>query len=67
MTWATFRTRFLEKYFPDNARHEREVEFLTLQQGTMTMEAYIERSSTLHVSTLQWSLRSGGVGSSRGD
>ncbi|XP_027912172.1 uncharacterized protein LOC114171164 [Vigna unguiculata] len=43
VTWATFRTRFLEKYFSDSARHEREAEFLTLQQGTMTMEAYIER------------------------
>jgi len=43
VTWATFRTRFLEKYFPDSARHEREAEFLTLQQGTMTVEAYIER------------------------
>jgi len=43
MTWATFRTKFLEKYFPDSARHEREAEFLTLQQGTMTVEAYIER------------------------
>jgi len=31
VTWASFRTRFLEKYFPDNAKHEREVEFLTLQ------------------------------------
>ena len=43
VTWAAFRTRFLEKYFPDNVRHEREVEFLTLQQGTMTVQAYIER------------------------
>ena len=42
VTWATFRTRFLEKYFPDNARHEREAKFLTLQQGTMTVQAYIE-------------------------
>ena len=30
VTWTTFRTRFLEKYFPDSARHEREAEFLTL-------------------------------------
>jgi len=25
------RKRFLEKYFPDSAKHESEVEFLTLQ------------------------------------
>jgi len=43
VTWATFRTRFLEKYFLDSARHEREAEFLTLQQGTMIVEAYIKR------------------------
>jgi len=43
VTWDTLRTRFLEKYFPDSARHEREAEFLMLQLGTMTVEAYIER------------------------
>ena len=43
VTWATFRSRFLEKYFPDNAKHEREAKFLTLQQGTMTMHAYTDR------------------------
>jgi len=43
VTWTVFRTRFLEKYFPDSARHEREAEFLSLQQGTMTVAAYIER------------------------
>jgi len=31
VTWTAFRMRFLEKYFPDSARHEREAEFLTLQ------------------------------------
>jgi len=24
VTWTSFKTRFLEKYFPDSARHERE-------------------------------------------
>jgi len=37
VTWASFRWRFLEKYFPDNAKHEREAEFLTLQQGDLLM------------------------------
>jgi len=31
VTWTSFRTRFLEKYFLDSAKHEREAEFLTLQ------------------------------------
>jgi len=39
VTWVTFRMRFLEKYFPNSARHEQEAEFLTLQQGTMTVQA----------------------------
>ena len=30
-TWENFRIRFLEKYFPDTARQDREAEFLALQ------------------------------------
>jgi len=29
--WENFKKRFLEKYFPDSAKHEREAKFLTLQ------------------------------------
>jgi len=43
VTWTSFRTRFLEKYFPDNAKHEREAEFLTLQQGNLSVQDYVER------------------------
>jgi len=43
VAWASFRTRFLEKYFPDSAKHKREAEFLTLQQGNLSMQAYVER------------------------
>jgi len=62
VTWTAFRTRFLEKYFPDSARHEREAEFLTLQQGTMTVAAYIERFEYLahfytSVVTEEWRCR----------
>jgi len=32
----------LEKYFPASARHEREVEFLTFQQGNLTVQAYTD-------------------------
>jgi len=31
VTLANFRKGFLEKYFPDNAKHEREAKCLTLQ------------------------------------
>jgi len=41
--WVNFKKRFLEMYFPDSARHEREGEFLTLQQGNMSVQAYVER------------------------
>jgi len=30
VSWANFRIRFLEKYFPDIARQDREAEFLAL-------------------------------------
>jgi len=43
VTWTRFKTRFLEKYFPDSAKHEREAEFLTLQQGNLSVQAYVER------------------------
>ncbi|XP_052728500.1 uncharacterized protein LOC128195299 [Vigna angularis] len=43
INWENFRIRFLEKYFPDNAKFEREAEFLTLQQGSRTVPAYVQR------------------------
>ena len=43
VSWANFRTRFLEKYFPDTARQDREAEFLALQQGDMIVQEYVNR------------------------
>jgi len=43
VTWASFRTSFLEKYFLDSAKHEREAEFLTLQQGSLSVQDSMER------------------------
>jgi len=62
VTWANIRTRFLEKYFPDNARYEREAKFLTLQQGTMMVQAYTNQFEYLatfysHVVTEEWCCR----------
>ena len=46
-TWANFRTRFLEKYFPDTARQDREAEFLALQQGDMSVQEYTSAEKRL--------------------
>jgi len=43
VTWTSFRAAFLEKYFPNSARHEREAKFLTFQQGNLTVQAYIDK------------------------
>jgi len=43
VTWANFRTRFLEKYYPDIAIHERETKFFTFQQGNLIVQAYTYR------------------------
>jgi len=37
ITWTSFKTRFLEKYFADSAKHDKKAEFLTFQQGNLTM------------------------------
>lgn len=43
INWASFRTRFLERYFPDSYKFQREAEFLVLQQGKMTVQTYVDR------------------------
>jgi len=43
VTWANFRTRFLEKYFPDTARKDKKAEFLSLQQGDMIVQEYVNK------------------------
>jgi len=41
--WASFRTRFLEKYVSVTARQDREVEFLALQQGDIIVQEYMNK------------------------
>jgi len=43
VTWEAFRGKFLSKYFPDNVRYAKEVEFLQLTQGNKTMANYAEK------------------------
>src|ERR1044072_5365159 len=38
--WAAFRRAFLEKYFPDDVKGNKETEFLNLKQGNMTVAKY---------------------------
>ena len=40
MTWGAFKEVFLEKYFPEDVRNKKEMEFLELKQGSMTVAEY---------------------------
>ena len=40
LDWESFRVKFLEKYLPDSARFAKEAEFLMLEQGEMSVNAY---------------------------
>jgi len=35
VTWAVFRREFLNRYFPEDVREKKEIEFLELKQGDM--------------------------------
>lgn len=39
-TWIVFRARFLEKYFPKDVHSKKEIEFLALKQGSLTVVEY---------------------------
>ena len=40
MTWASFSILFMEKYIPCTLRDKRRDEFLSLEQGRMSVTAY---------------------------
>ena len=40
MTWASFSILFMEKYIPRTSRDKRRDEFLSLEQGRMSVTAY---------------------------
>ena len=35
MTWEVFKRVFLEKYFPEDVRNNKEMEFMELKQGNI--------------------------------
>ena len=47
LTWAQFKTLFLDKYFYSTLRDQKEVEFLSLQQGNMTISEYVAKFENL--------------------
>lgn len=40
VTWKQFKERFYKKYFSTNLRHQKEKEFLGLEQGSISVEEY---------------------------
>ncbi|XP_058766216.1 uncharacterized protein LOC131639772 [Vicia villosa] len=43
ITWAVFRREFLRRYFPEDVRGRKEIEFLELKQGSMTVPEYASK------------------------
>ncbi|XP_017420321.1 uncharacterized protein LOC108330346 [Vigna angularis] len=43
ITWAVFRVKFYEEYFPDSVRFAKEVEFLQLVQGGTSVSEYTNK------------------------
>jgi len=43
ITWELFKKKFYAEYFPDSVRSAKEVEFLQLMQGDMSVSKYIEK------------------------
>ena len=47
MTWASFSSLFMEKYIPQTLRDRKRDEFLSLEQGRMSVTAYEAKFRTL--------------------
>ncbi|XP_050890220.1 uncharacterized protein LOC127095592 [Lathyrus oleraceus] len=47
LNWATFKQKFLDKYFSSSARSEKEAQFLRLYQGNMTISEYADKFDSL--------------------
>ena len=43
VTWESFKVRFLEEYFPNSVRYAKEVEFMQLEQGNISITEYATR------------------------
>ena len=47
ITWAVFRIEFLRKYFPEDVRAKKEIEFLELKQGNLSVTEYVAKFEEL--------------------
>ncbi|XP_073222428.1 uncharacterized protein [Cicer arietinum] len=47
ITWAIFKNMFLIKYFPEDIRNRKEMEFVKLEQGNMTVAEYAAKFEEL--------------------
>ncbi|XP_020208438.1 uncharacterized protein LOC109793387 [Cajanus cajan] len=47
LNWDSFKKAFLEKYFPDDVRSRKEMEFLELNQGNDTLADYAAKFDAL--------------------
>ncbi|XP_050920261.1 uncharacterized protein LOC127137897 [Lathyrus oleraceus] len=47
VTWVVFGATFLEKYFPVDVRNKKEIEFLNLSQGNMSVADYAAKFEEL--------------------
>ncbi|XP_068498179.1 uncharacterized protein [Phaseolus vulgaris] len=43
VTWESFKVRFLEEYFPNSVRYAKEIEFMQLEQGNLSVIEYVTR------------------------
>ncbi|XP_058752048.1 uncharacterized protein LOC131625168 [Vicia villosa] len=47
ITWIVFRREFLRKYYPEDVRGKKEIEFLELKQGNMSVTEYAAKFTEL--------------------
>jgi len=47
ITWELFKKKFYAEYFPDSVRYAKEVKFLQLMQGEMSVSEYAEKFNHL--------------------
>jgi len=40
VTWVVFKREFLNRYFPEDVRGKKEIEFLEMKQGNMSVTEY---------------------------
>ncbi|KAF1892663.1 hypothetical protein Lal_00031935 [Lupinus albus] len=47
ISWSTFKAKFLHKYFPVDLKRQKEMVFLKLEQGYMSVEEYAAKFKEL--------------------